>query len=123
MRLLLESLREVQDIVLSLKMGIFLGTYKDKAKHISFMVKRAAKLVHHAKYRYKINKTMPQEIEFFCKKLHPLSSIFWETPIAHIIPKTPTAMAFGNSCLEGAGGYSISLKFWWHFLFPEEVIQ
>ncbi len=28
---------------------------------------------------------------------------------------------FGVSCLEGARGYSLSLGFWWHLPFPEEV--
>ncbi len=28
---------------------------------------------------------------------------------------------FGDSCLEGAGGYSLSLGFWWHLPFLEEV--
>jgi hypothetical protein len=35
----------------------------------------------------------------------------------------PTATAFGDSCLEGAGGYSISLDYWLYLPFPEEVIQ
>ena len=47
--------------------------------------------------------------------------IYWETPIAHIIKRTPSATAYGNSSLEGAGGYSIGLKFWWHINFPEEL--
>ncbi len=72
----------------------------------------AAKLVNHAKYRYNINKTMHQEIDFFCKKLQPLSGITWETPIAHIIPRMPTATAFEDSCLKGDGGYLISLGYW-----------
>ncbi len=33
----------------------------------------------------------------------------------------PTFTTFGDSCLEGAGGYSLSLGFWWHLPFPEEV--
>jgi hypothetical protein len=33
------------------------------------------------------------------------------------------ATAFGNSGLEGVGGYSISLEFWLHLPFPEKVIQ
>jgi hypothetical protein len=33
----------------------------------------------------------------------------------------PTFTAFGDSCLEGACGYSLSLGFWWHLPFPEEV--
>jgi hypothetical protein len=52
-----------------------------------------------------------------------LLGILWETPIAHIIPRMPTVMVFGNSCQEGMGGYSISLGFWWHLPFSEEVIQ
>jgi hypothetical protein len=35
----------------------------------------------------------------------------------------PTATAFGDSCLEEAGGYLISLGYWWHLPFSEEVIQ
>jgi hypothetical protein len=34
-----------------------------------------------------------------------------------------TATAFGDGCLEGVGGYLISLGYWWHLPFPEEVIQ
>ena len=33
----------------------------------------------------------------------------------------PTFTTFGDSCLKGAGGYSLSLGFWWHLPFPEEV--
>jgi hypothetical protein len=85
-RLLLESLREVQDIVNSLRNGTYLGANTNETRHISFAMKRAANLIHYAKYRYNINRTMRQEIDFFLKKLQPLSGITWETPIAHIIP-------------------------------------
>jgi hypothetical protein len=64
---------------------------------------------------------MRKEIEFFHDKLQPNSIILWETPITHLIPRTLTATAFGDSCLEGAGGYSIELGFWWHIDFPKEV--
>jgi len=97
---------------------------KDQVKHINFAMKKAAHLVHHAKFQYNINKTMCQEIDFFREKLLPESGIVWETPIAHIIPRMPTFTAFGDSCLEGAGGYDcILLGFWWHIPFPEAVIQ
>jgi hypothetical protein len=61
-------------------------------------------------------------MDFFLKKLQPLSGITWEMQIAHIIPRMPMATSFGDSCLEGAGGYLISLGYWWHLPFPEEVI-
>jgi hypothetical protein len=64
---------------------------------------------------------MHQEIEFFRKKLLPKSGIHWESPIAPIIPRMPTFITFSDSCLKRARGYSLSLGFWWHLLFPEEV--
>jgi hypothetical protein len=66
---------------------------------------------------------MRQEIEFFREKLLPTSKICWESPIAHVIPRIPTFTTYGDSCLEGAGEYSLSLGFWWHLPFPEEVKQ
>jgi hypothetical protein len=66
---------------------------------------------------------MRQEIEFFCKRLLLESGILWETPIAYSITWMPTFTSFGDSCLKGAGGYSIMLGFWWHIPFPEAVKQ
>ena len=66
----------------------------DQNWHISFALKKAARMVHHSKYKFVINLTMRQEIEFFRDKLKPSSSILWETPISHVIPRSPTATAF-----------------------------
>jgi hypothetical protein len=84
-------------------------------------MKRAAKLTHHASYQYNINRTMRYKIGFFCDKLKPDSGIEWEIPIAHLIPLTPFATTIGNSLLEGTGGFPITLGFWWHIRFPDEV--
>ncbi len=110
-------------ICLSLKTGTFPCSAKDQVKHINFAMKKAAHLVHHAKFKYNINKMMCQEIEFFHEKLLLESNIAWETPITHIIPWMPTFTSFGDSCLEGARGYSILLGFWWHIPFPKAVKQ
>jgi hypothetical protein len=32
-------------------------------------------------------------------------------------------MTIGDSSLEGAGGFLITLGFWWHIHFPDEVVQ
>jgi hypothetical protein len=66
---------------------------------------------------------MCYEIEFFCNKLKPDSGIEWETSIAHLIPQMPFATTSGDSLLEGAGGFFITLGFWWHICFPDEVVQ
>jgi hypothetical protein len=65
---------------------------------------------------------MHYKIKFFCNKLKPDSGIEWETPIAHSIPQTPFATTTRDSFLEGAGGFSITLGFWWHICFPDEVV-
>ncbi len=122
-KLLLESSKEFQTIVKDMKLGIYNTYGGDQAKYISFALKKAAHLVHHAKFQYNINTTMPAEIEFFREQLHPDSGTIWSTPLALIVPRDPFATAFGDACLHGAGGYSTSLGFWWHLNFPEEVTK
>jgi hypothetical protein len=120
-RLLTESSQEFCDIVESIRTGSFLCLATDQNRHILFALKKAARMVHHSKYKFVIDLTMRQEIEFFQDKLQPSSTILWETPIAHVIPRSPTATTFGDSCLKGAGGCSIKLGFWWHIDFPKEI--
>jgi hypothetical protein len=86
-------------------------------------MKNAAKLTHHASYQYNINRTMRYKIEFFCNKLNLDLGIKWEMPIAHLIPQMLFAMTIGENSLEGAGGFSITLGFWWHIHFPDKVVQ
>jgi hypothetical protein len=121
--LLVDMSPEFCDICLSLNTGTFPCSAKDQVKRINFVMKKAAHLVHHAKFKYNIKKMMRQEIEFFCEKLLLESGIAREAPIAHIITRMPTFTSFGDSCLKGAGGYSIMLGFWWHIPFPEGVKQ
>jgi hypothetical protein len=66
---------------------------------------------------------MRDELNFLADTLKPDSGIKFETPIAHLIPRTPTASIVGDSSLLACGGYSITLKFWWHFTFPSDVVE
>ncbi len=122
-RLLTESSAEFQDIILAIRTGAFVTSCKDLAWHTSFAMKHAAKLTHHASYQCNINKTMHYKIEFLRNKLKPDSGIEWEMPIAHSTPEAPFATTIGDSSLEGAGGFSTTLGFWWHIRFPDEAIQ
>jgi hypothetical protein len=121
--LLLESSQEFREIIIGLKTGAFITQCVNLARYTNFAMKRAARLVHHASYQYNINSTMRSEIKFFRGKLRPNSGIEWETPITHLIPRTPFATVIGDSSLECAGGFSVALGFWWHIHFPKEVIQ
>jgi hypothetical protein len=95
---------------------------KDRFKKIAFAIKQAAKMVHHSRAKYNISKWMKSKIEFFQTAIEDDSMILWKTPIAHLIPRTPSAVTIGDSCLEGAGGYSIGLGFWWHLAFPHDIV-
>ncbi len=122
-RLLTESSAEFQDIILAIQTNAFVTPCKDLTWHTSFAMKRVAKLTHHASYQYNINKTMRYKIKFFHDKIKPDSGIKWETSIAHLIFQTPFAMTIRDSLLEGAGGFSTTLGFWWQIHFPDEVVQ
>ena len=50
-RLLLELSREFRKMVKSLRTGSFPCSINDQVHHISFALKKAAKLVHHAKFK------------------------------------------------------------------------
>jgi hypothetical protein len=123
MRLLTGSSAEFRDIALALQTNALVTPCKDLAWHTSFAMKRVAKLTHHASYQYNINGTMHYEIKFFCNKLKPDSGIQWKMPIAHLIPQTPFATTIGDSLLESAGVFSITLEYWWHIHSPDKVVQ
>jgi hypothetical protein len=55
--------------------------------------------------------------------LSPDSGIKFETPIAHLIPRTPTALIIGDSSLLAFSGHLITLDFWWHLSFPMKVVE
>lgn len=116
-----ESSREYQDVVQALRTGSFGCSLENQSRHIAFAIKKLARLEHHSTIQHFISKQMRMEIEFLRDKLDPRSDVLWETPIGHIIKRTPTAMSFGDSSLTGMGGYSLGMKFWWHMSVPEEV--
>jgi hypothetical protein len=66
---------------------------------------------------------MREKLSFSASALKPDSGIKFETPIAHLIPRTPTASIIGDSSLLACGSYLVTLKFWWHLNFPKEVVE
>jgi hypothetical protein len=74
-RFLEDSSPEFQTLIKSLWSGYFFCNVKDQIRHISYTIKRSAKLVHQSRCQYNITKSMHQEIEFFCEKLLPTSKI------------------------------------------------
>jgi len=89
-------------------------------KEVCYAMKQATKMVNNHKVIYQINKTMREELNLFAQALSASPNIEFSTPIAFIIPRTPSASIFGDLA---CGGYSITLKFWWHLDFPVEIIS
>jgi hypothetical protein len=86
-------------------------------------MKMGAKMINNHGNLYLVNQTMRSELIFLSDALTPYSGIKFETPIAHLIPRVPTASIIGDSLLVACGGYSITLKFWWHLSFPKEIVE
>ena len=117
--LLLNSSSEYKQLLLNIQTWSFKTAHaRDQDKHVRVAMKQAARQIHHSKQVCFINKTMRDELEFFRAMLHPDSGVRWEMPFAFKIKKMPVAVAAGDSCLDGGGGYSIKLSFWWYLAFP-----
>ena len=85
-------------------------------KEVCYAMKMTSKMVNHHKMTYPVNETMKEYIDFLLKALEPEWNIKFKTPIAHMIPRTPTASLFGDSSV-------LDLKFWWHIDFPIKIVK
>ena len=95
---------------------------KVQAQHLRFAIKKRARMIHHSDEEFDIVKTMRAELNFFRQALRDDSGIAFVEPIANNILRTPTAISYGDACLEGCGGFLLHLKFWWHVEFDDNII-
>jgi hypothetical protein len=122
-KLLEKSSSGFEDLVKQILAKNYSGKISEHQRHINFAMKKVAKMVNKHNHLYLVNRTMWEELNFITHALIPDSGIKFETPIAHLIPRIPTALIVGNSLLLACGGYSIALKFWWHLSFPKNVVK
>ena len=118
-RLLVDTSPEFRNICIFLKTGTFPCLAKNQVKHINFAMKKAAHLVHHAKFHYNINKTMRQEIDFFARsffltrtlggKPQSLTSYLGHQPSHPLVIVVSRELEDTVSCLV-SGGISLSPK-------------
>ena len=96
------------------------GSHSMKLLKKYFATGKVAQKIWQSKMRFYITKTMKEDIrflEYFLLKRRDLLFI----PIAHWVPRDPDFSGRGDVCLEGAGGYSLDLKFWWFLEWPQEI--
>ena len=101
-QLLAKSSNKFKALVKQIKTKFFLGKHADLQRHIKFAIKRAVKMVSKHPCLYLINHTMQEEMNFIAQTLLQEGDIKSETPIAHLIPRTPTAsklLAIAPYCL------------------------
>ncbi len=96
---------------------------QDSGRIVSFALKQASQLVHRSRSRHTMSDALRADIEFFRWALNAHSGIRWETPLAHVVPRTPIGVPHGDACLTGCGGYCVEFKFWWHLSLPEEIVK
>lgn len=96
---------------------------QESGRLVAFALKQASQLVHRSKSKYEILDLLREDIEFFRRALHKDSDVPWASQLAHVIPRTPIGIPFGDACLTGCGGYCTELKFWWHITLPQEIVQ
>ena len=109
--LLKESSSGFQDLGHQITTKNFSGKQSDHQSHIKFAMKMAAKMIIRYNHNYRVNPTMCNELNFLLRTLLKDSGIIFETLIAHLIPRIPTASIVGDSSLSADGEYSITLKF------------
>lgn len=86
----------------------------------SFAQGETARKVHNLRKAHFINKTMREELNIIHAALKA-ENIPKAIPIAHAIPDLEDGIAYGDSSLDSAGGWSISMGFWWFIDWPEEI--
>jgi len=94
---------------------------QDSLLRKNFAFSKIMKKTWDCKQKYFISRTLRQEIKFLIHifKNRHIFKIF--APISHIIPRHPDFIALGDACLDGAGGFSPTLKYWWFIPWPPQI--
>jgi hypothetical protein len=92
------------------------------ALEASYAASTTASMVHHSHRRFFINRTLRAELQLVESALSS-PWIDMSRPIAHFVQRDPSGIAWSDSSLDAAGGYSVDMKFWWYIQWPEEVRQ
>ena len=91
-----------------------------ETQHHAFAVRQTSRAVYNLRKPHFLNTTAIRELDIIRKALSS-PHLSHRCPIAHLIPRVPDGVAWGDSCLTAAGGWSTDYNFWWHLEWPEEI--
>ncbi len=86
----------------------------------TFAVAKMARAVHLLRHQHFISKQLTKLMTLITLILKD-NSILRFCPIAHLVSRDPSAIAYSDSSLNAAGGFSTDLNFWWHLQWPEHI--
>ncbi len=81
---------------------------------------KAAKATHLLRQQRFISKQLSKLMDLI-RSILDNDLVFQHCPIAHLIPRDPSAIAYSDSLSHAAGGYSKDRQFWWHLQWPESI--
>jgi hypothetical protein len=97
-------------------------TGDEDEREVNFALQQVARKTHASKRKYRMPQSLKEEIVFMSKILHD-NNIELSTPFGHIVPRDPDFEEAADSCKRAGGGWSVDLSFWWHLVYPKEVID
>ena len=86
-----------------------------------FFASAIAKRIWNEKAITYINSDIREELNFIRTVFGDPTTYKWSSPIAHLIPRESDYESWQDSCLRGAGGFSILLHFWWTLEWPHVI--
>ena len=123
---LLEALRKNRaQVYENKKMAVYVkeSTYKgqDNMRLLKkyYAQSKVAQQIWNLKNKFFITKEMQKDLRFLEEAFQDGVSL--GIPIAHLVPRDPDFTGKGDACLDGAGGYSEDLAFWWYFDWPDDI--
>jgi len=93
------------------------------ASRFRFFSSAVAKAIWTCKSRTWLTQDIREELAFIVRVFGNPTTYRWSSPIAHLIPLAPDYQAWQDSCLDGAGGFSFQLRFWWVVEWPDSIRQ
>ena len=102
--------------------SLYKGCNSTKLLKKYFAAGKIAQKIWQLNTRFFITKEMKQDLAHL-EYLFVHKKTYLKIPIAHWIPRDPDFSGRGDACLEGAGGYSTDLKFWWFIEWPDDIKQ
>jgi len=93
----------------------------DSVLRKNFAFSKILKATWNCKQQFFISQTLRQELKFLLHIFNNHKKFKLYAPISHLIGRTADFTALGDACLDGAGGYSEKLHFWWFVPWPQHI--